>query len=67
MEIAGLSWRKSSRSGNGGAECVEVARNLPRVVAVRDSKNPEGPALTLTPDDWRAFMGRVKAGRHDLT
>jgi hypothetical protein len=67
MEIAGLSWRKSSRSGNGGAECVEVARNLPRVVAVRDSKNPEGPALTLTPDDWRAFMGRVKTGRHDLT
>jgi hypothetical protein len=67
MEIAGLSWRKSSRSGNGGAECVEVARNLPRVVAVRDSKNPEGPALTLTPDDWRAFMGRVKTGQHDLT
>ena len=62
----GIAWRKSSFSGNGGGTCVEVARNLPRVVAVRDSKDPNGPMLTLTPEDWRAFTGRVKTGRHDL-
>ncbi|HEX4060502.1 MAG TPA: DUF397 domain-containing protein [Streptosporangiaceae bacterium] len=62
----GTAWRKSSFSGNGGAECVEVARNLPRVVAVRDSKDRNGPMLTLTPEDWRAFTGRVKTGRLDL-
>jgi hypothetical protein len=61
------AWRKSSYSGNGGGTCVEVARSLPRVVAVRDSKDPEGPVLPLTPDDWQAFTGRVKTGRHDLT
>jgi hypothetical protein len=33
-----LHWRKSSYSGNGGASCVEVASNLPGMVAVRDSK-----------------------------
>jgi hypothetical protein len=42
-------WRKSSYSGNGGGNCVEVARNIPHVVAVRDSKDPYGPVLTLTP------------------
>jgi hypothetical protein len=59
-------WRKSSYSGNGGSDCVEVARNLPRVVAVRDSKNPAGPALTVAAAGWRNFVGEVKAGRHDL-
>ncbi|HEX2416936.1 MAG TPA: DUF397 domain-containing protein, partial [Micromonosporaceae bacterium] len=38
-------WRKSSRSNGAGGNCVEVADNLPSIVAVRDSKNPEGPAL----------------------
>jgi hypothetical protein len=40
-------WQKSSYSGNGGGDCVEVARNLPHVVAVRDSKDPHGPVLTF--------------------
>ncbi|SCG63763.1 DUF397 domain-containing protein [Micromonospora inositola] len=47
-----------ARSGNGGA-CVEVADNLPGVVAVRDSKDPAGPALTFTPAAWRTFVVRV--------
>ncbi len=55
--------RKSS--GNGGA-CVEVARNLPGIVAVRDSKDPGGPKLAFSPEDWRAFTASVKAGRFDL-
>jgi len=42
--------RKSSRSGSNGGACVEVARNLPRIVAVRDSKNPHGPVLIISKD-----------------
>ena len=58
-------WRTSSFSNNGGA-CVEVADNLPGVVAVRDSKNPAGPALIFTPDEWTAFVGGAKDGEFDL-
>jgi Domain of unknown function (DUF397) len=61
-----LSWQKSSYSGNGGGNCVEVARNLARVVAVRDSKDPLGPVLSLAPGVWQGFIADVKAGRHDL-
>jgi hypothetical protein len=62
----GTVWRKSSHSGNGGADCVEVARDLPRTVAVRDSKDPRGPVLTIETVGWRVFIADVKAGRHDL-
>jgi hypothetical protein len=44
---------------------VEVARDLPRTVAVRDSKDPHGPVLTMEPAGWRDFIAEVKAGRHD--
>ena len=54
-------WRKSSYSGNGGGDCVEVARNLPGVVAVRDSKNPDGPILTVSRDEWASFITRVRS------
>ena len=60
QDLSGAMWRKSSRSGSGN--CVEVARNLPGVVAVRDSKDPAGPALAFTPEDWAAFTGSVRAG-----
>ncbi|MEV7008763.1 DUF397 domain-containing protein [Streptosporangium sp. NPDC051022] len=58
-------WRKSSHSGNGGADCVEVADNLPGVVAVRDSKDPHGPVLSFSPDGWRGFVGGIKGGEFD--
>lgn len=60
-------WRKSSRSNGSGGNCVEVAGNLPSIVAVRDSKNPDGPALVLKPARWSAFMAGVKGGDFDLT
>jgi hypothetical protein len=55
-----LLWRKSSHS-NGQANCVEVA--AVGVVAVRDSKSPDGTRLTFAPDAWRQFIKRLAAGR----
>lgn len=60
-------WRKSSRSGNGGANCVEVATSQSGTVAVRDSKDPHGPVLAVAPTGWRNFIADVKAAQHDLT
>ncbi|MEU6676999.1 DUF397 domain-containing protein [Streptomyces sp. NPDC046925] len=55
--LDGAAWRKSTYSGNTGGDCVEFA---PRhgVIAIRDSKNPQAPALTTTP---RAFATFVQA------
>jgi Domain of unknown function (DUF397) len=66
MDLTNAEWRKSSFSGSNGGGCVEVARNLPGVVAVRDSKDREGPALVFTPDEWRAFLDGVRAAEFDL-
>lgn len=48
-------WRKSSYSGGGNGDCVEVALN-PRRVAVRDSKNATGPTLEFPAAQWRRFV-----------
>jgi hypothetical protein len=58
-DLSRAVWRKSGYSNNGGA-CVEVARNLTGIVAVRDSKDPHGPALIFTPADWEVFIAGVK-------
>lgn len=50
-----LTWRKSSRSGPQGGNCVEVAA-LPDRVLIRDSKDPAGPKLAVSPAEWRAFL-----------
>jgi Domain of unknown function (DUF397) len=67
VNLAGAAWRKSSYSGNNGGDCVEVAGNLRDVVAVRDSKDPQGPVLLFSPDDWRAFTVAVKTGELTLS
>jgi len=59
-------WRKSSYSGTTGGQCVEVARNLPGVIAVRDSKNPAGDVLAFTPDEWLAFLSGTRDGESSL-
>jgi hypothetical protein len=61
MDLTDARWFKSSRSGGNGGDCVEVATNLPGIVAVRDSKDPNGPALVLTPEIWADFITQVKA------
>jgi hypothetical protein len=59
-DLSGAVWVTSSYTG--GQECVEVARNLPGKVAVRDSKDPHGPVLTFTSGEWTAFTAGVKDG-----
>ncbi|WP_213455711.1 DUF397 domain-containing protein [Rhizomonospora bruguierae] len=58
-------WRKSTRSGPNCDNCVEVAF-VSGAIAVRDSKNPTGPALIFTPDEWDAFVDGAKDGEFDL-
>ncbi|MGH3157886.1 MAG: DUF397 domain-containing protein [Streptosporangiaceae bacterium] len=55
-DLSDAVWRKSVRSTGDGQNCVEVAANLPSIVAVRDSKNRQGPALILTHTQWRALL-----------
>ncbi len=59
--LAGAIYRKSSRSTATG-NCVEVADLPGGHRAVRDSKNPAGPALAFTPAEWAAFTAGVRAG-----
>ncbi|MEU8650745.1 DUF397 domain-containing protein [Streptomyces sp. NPDC048737] len=49
-----LRWRKSSYSGSGGGDCVEVA-TTPATVHVRDSKKPQAASLTFSAERWAAF------------
>jgi uncharacterized protein DUF397 len=73
-DLSHAEWRKSSHSGNGS--CVEVAP-VPgavsaavwssEVIAVRDSKDLRGPALTFTTRQWRSFAAGIKAGELSLS
>ncbi|NBE81803.1 DUF397 domain-containing protein [Micromonospora rubida] len=60
VNLTGARWRKSTRSGSNGGDCVEVADNLPGVVAVRDSKNPGGPTLIFCPAAWSTFVDATR-------
>ncbi|MGC4867252.1 DUF397 domain-containing protein [Micromonospora sp. DT53] len=63
VDLTGASWRKSTRSAGNGGECVEVADNLPGVVAVRDSKDPQGSTLTFTFTAWASFVRGTRTSR----
>jgi hypothetical protein len=65
-DVTELRWHKSSYSGNGGGDCVEVASNLPGIVLVRDSKDREGPRLTVDGQTWSSFLHEVKEGEFAL-
>jgi len=55
-----IAWRKSSYSGNSGGNCVEVGAAAP-LIAVRDSKDPDGTRLAFRREAWQAFAAKVKA------
>lgn len=54
-DLSQAKWQKSTRSGENGGDCVEVAA-IPGTVAVRDSKDPAGPVLTFDPAAWTTFL-----------
>ncbi|WP_330252642.1 DUF397 domain-containing protein [Nocardia sp. NBC_00565] len=62
IDLSGKQWFKSSHSGGGGNECVEVAWLQAGHVGIRDSKNPNGPALVFTPGEWDAFTAGMQDG-----
>jgi hypothetical protein len=65
VDLSGARWFKSSRSGPNTDACVEVAF-LDGGIAVRDSKDPAGPALIFTDAEWRAFVAGARDGEFDL-
>lgn len=57
-----VRWRKSSYSDGGASNCVEVAGDHAGVIPVRDSKDPQGPALAFSAAGWSAFVSAVQRG-----
>ncbi|MEV4390364.1 DUF397 domain-containing protein [Micromonospora sp. NPDC049580] len=63
MDLTDARWRKSTKSGGNGGNCVEVADNLPGVVLVRDTKDRDGATLTFSPQSWRSFVAMARDAR----
>ncbi|MGW0144703.1 DUF397 domain-containing protein [Streptomyces sp. NPDC003333] len=59
-DLNGATWVKSSHSGGGGGDCLEVTHDFPAVVPVRDSKTPHGPTLVFSGTVWAAFVQAVR-------
>jgi hypothetical protein len=60
-----MAWKKSSFSGGSDDNCLE-ARLVEGGAEVRNSKNPDGPAITYTTGEWAAFVAGVKDGQFDI-
>ncbi|WP_431042406.1 DUF397 domain-containing protein [Streptomyces sp. P1-3] len=68
--LSAAVWVKSSYSDGSGGQCVEFSRDLTHphsVVPVRDSKNPDGPALVFSADGWSSFVSAIKRGEFPAT
>lgn len=68
-ELAGVAWRISSRSPNGGGQCVEAGPLSDGTgrVAVRHSRHRDGTAFVYSRPEWDAFLAGVKAGDFGVT
>jgi hypothetical protein len=64
-DLSQAQWRKASLSTSGNGGCVEIAENIPGVVAIRDSKRPEGGACVVDRRAFAVFLADLKAGRYD--
>lgn len=60
VEVADATWRKSSRSNSQG-QCVDVSADFGGLVGVRDSKDPHGPVLAISPTGWIAFVDALRS------
>ena len=60
LDMTSARWRTSSYSGDNGGDCVEVGTAAP-AIAVRDSKDPDGPLLAFAASTWTAFAEQLKA------
>jgi len=65
-DLSRANWFKSSYSNGQGGACVEVAANLPGIVAVRDSKNRSQPELTVPDQAWSDFTNAIKRGEFSI-
>jgi hypothetical protein len=63
--VISQEWKKSTKSGPTGGQCVEV-RQHGDAIEVRDSKNPQGQVLAFTRDEWVAFIDGARSGEFDL-
>ena len=72
MDLTGATWRKASSEDGSDEASVEIAfvpgskEGSDQVIAMRDSRHPDGPVLIFTPDEWRAFTAGVQDGEFDL-
>lgn len=72
MDLTDAVWQRASSTGEPDEAYVEVAimpgskEGSDQVIAMRDSRRPEGPVLIFTPDEWRAFTAGVQDGEFDL-
>lgn len=72
MDLSDVAWRTSSYSGGNGGQCIEVAavtdrENDPaRACAIRDSRDPDGPVIAFSSEQWRRFAAGVRDGKFDL-
>jgi hypothetical protein len=64
-DLSHAQWRKATRSGSANGGCVEIASNLPGVIAIRDSKRPGDGAHVVDRAAFAAFLTDVKVGRYD--
>jgi Domain of unknown function (DUF397) len=62
LDLTDAVWMKSTRSGPTGGNCVEVAFLPEAGVAMRNSRQPQGPALLFTYAEWDAFIGGARDG-----
>ena len=65
LELDDAQWFRSTRGGPDSDSYVEVAF-VGEAIAVRDSRNADGPALIFTAAEWDAFVGGAKDGEFDL-
>ncbi|MFJ4189103.1 DUF397 domain-containing protein [Kitasatospora sp. NPDC089509] len=61
-----VQWKKAAAS-NPNDDCVEMADSIAGIVPVRDSKDPHGPALGISPEAWRSFIAGIRSGDFPAT